>query len=205
MKTIVITGGIATGKSTVCGFVARMVPKAQIFDCDVQVHDLLTSGPTRDRLVTEFGGQILDSDGEIDRSCLGDLVFSDSTKRNELESIVHPAILEKCLISKEKASSSGSVPLFVADVPLYYQVEFPIEPDAVVVVASSVDDQRDRLAARLGLGIDHERVGKMITAQMPVADKVERAGNIVIWNSGNLETLRQQTRLALDGVETSNG
>jgi dephospho-CoA kinase len=204
MKTIVITGGIATGKSTVCRLICELVPETVIFDCDRVVHELLTSKTIRDRLAAEFGDQILNPKGKIDRLRLGDIVFSDAAQRSHLESIIHPAVLEQCLVSQEKALNSGIVPLFVADVPLYYQSEFSIESDAVFVVAASVDEQRQRLRDRIGPEADENRIESLISAQMPVMEKAKLADK-VIWNSGNIESLRRQTRIAIDALDPSHG
>jgi dephospho-CoA kinase len=204
MRTIVITGGVATGKSTVCRLIGDMVPEAVLFDCDRVVHDLLTSKSIRDRLAAEFSDQILGPKGEIDRSRLGDIVFSNAAHRSLLEEIIHPAVLERCIASKEKALNSGVVPLFVADVPLYYQAEFPIEPDTVIVVAASPDDQRRRLRKRLGAEGAEDRIDLLLSSQMAVAEKVELADRIV-WNSGNIETLKRQTHIAIDALDLSHG
>ncbi|MEM9282006.1 MAG: dephospho-CoA kinase [Verrucomicrobiota bacterium] len=200
MKTIIITGGIATGKSTVCGYIAELEPKAVIFDCDAVVHELLTTNLMRDRLSLEFSDHILDSNGNVDRSSLGGLVFSDVAKRRRLESIVHPAVLEQCTASRKEASESGDHPLFVADVPLYYQVDFPIDSDAVWVVGASSDEQRFRLLARYNGDIEESRVEQLIEAQMPILEKVMLADK-VIWNCGSMDSLNQQTWLAIEEIK----
>lgn len=193
MRTVVVTGGIATGKTTVCQLFLQRVPGAVLFDCDVAVHDLLTKPDIKERLKPEFGDAIFTSENEVDRSRLGKIVFSDADKRRFLENVLHPRVLKQCLKAREEALETGTVPLFLADVPLFYEVDFPIEMDEVVVVAASRDIRLRRMRERGG--IDVEAAERFLSIQMPLEEKIEKSDR-VIWNDGNISALRRQVHYA---------
>lgn len=193
MRTVVVTGGIAAGKTTVCQLFQQYSPAVAFFDCDASVHELLTKSEIKEKLKSEFGDSILDSKEEIDRPRLGDIVFSDAGKRKSLEGVLHPEVLKLCLDAKEKASIAGAAPFFLADVPLFYEVDFPIEADEVFVVAASKQTRLRRLRERGGL--DAESAERLITLQMPLEEKIRKA-NRVIWNEGHISTLRKQVHYA---------
>jgi dephospho-CoA kinase len=193
MRTVVVTGGIASGKTTACELYKQCVPEAVFFDCDASVHDLLTNEGIKQRLATEFGNAIFTSEKEVDRPRLGNIVFADAEKRKVLEGVLHPEVLKKCLAAKEEASETGRVPLFLADVPLFYEVDFSIEPDEVIVIAASRDLRLRRLRERAGL--DFEAAERLLAIQMPLEEKIARADR-VIWNEGQIGALRKQVHFA---------
>ncbi len=189
MKTIVVTGGIAAGKSTACELFMQRVPEAVFFDCDEAVHDLLTKPGIKEKLRAGFGDAIFTPDDGVDRSRLGEIVFSDAAKRSLLESILHPEVLNQCLEARKTASDSGAAPLFLADVPLYYEVDFSFKVDEVVVVAASRETRLRRLRERAS--ITFERAERLLDIQMPQEEKMARADR-VLWNEGSISGLRKQ-------------
>jgi transcription termination factor Rho len=109
MHVMALTGGIASGKSTVCRFLREFLPSIVIFDCDTVVHRLLEADPEVASIITEtFGQQALDAQGRIDRHFLRGRVFSDPEARMRLEAILHPRVKQECLDSMENAATNGA-------------------------------------------------------------------------------------------------
>jgi transcription termination factor Rho len=186
-----LTGGIASGKSTVCRLLGEWLPSVVIFDCDAAVHRILESDPeAAARLAELFGGEVLDAKGRIDRQFLRERVFTDESARLALEGILHPRVRQECLDSLEQAAKSGA-DLFVADVPLFFEKGFDFGQTRVLVVASSRSTQIQRLKARSGL--DDPLIESILAAQLPVQEKISRA-DVVFWNDGPQAVLRSQVR-----------
>jgi transcription termination factor Rho len=191
MKALALTGGIASGKSTVCRLLKEFVPSVAIFDCDASVHRMLESDPEVAAIISDsFGDQATDAEGRIDRHFLRGKVFADEKARHQLESILHPRVKQECLDSLEKAATRG-VRLFVADVPLFFEKGFDFGQDHVLVVASSRSTQIQRLKGRGG--IEDSLIDSILAAQLPVQEKMSRA-DVVFWNEGPPSLIRSQIR-----------
>ena len=191
MRIMALTGGIASGKSTVCRILRDCLPGIVIFDCDAAVHRMLESDMELAALIREaFGGQVLDAHGRIDRHFLRGRIFNDELARLRLESILHPRVRQECLDSIEKAANNGAE-LFVADVPLFFERGFDCGQDQVLVIASSRSTQIQRLKARSGF--DDLLIESILAAQLPVQEKMSRA-DVVFWNEGPPSVLRSQVR-----------
>jgi transcription termination factor Rho len=191
MRIMALTGGIASGKSTVCRMLRDYLPGIVIFDCDASVHRLLESDLELAAQVREtFGDQALDGHGRIDRHFLRGRVFGDEKARLHLESILHPKVRQECLDSLEQAAKSGAE-LFVADVPLFFEKGFDFGQSQVLVIASSLSTQIQRLKARSGF--DDLLIDSILAAQLPVQEKMSRA-DVVFWNEGPPAVLRSQVR-----------
>jgi transcription termination factor Rho len=191
MQVMALTGGIASGKSTVCRLLREWLPGVVIFDCDAAVRRLLDEDPEIARQVhADFGESALDAAGRIDRNFLRGRVFSDDAARLRLEAILHPRVRQECLDFREKASHSGAS-LFVADVPLLFEKGFDFGQEQVLVVASSRATQIQRLKARNGL--DDSLIDSILAAQLPAEEKIRRA-DVVFWNEGPPAVLRAQVR-----------
>jgi transcription termination factor Rho len=191
MHVMALTGGIASGKSTVCRMLREYLPNMEIFDCDAAVHRLLERNSEVGRLVSDhFGDLALDDRGHIDRHFLRVQIFSNEDARLALENILHPAVREECLDSLQVAAKRGA-DLFVADVPLFFEKGFDFGQSQVLVVASSRTTQIQRLKARSGL--DEAIIASILAAQLPVQEKISRA-DVVFWNEGPLPVLRSQVR-----------
>ena len=190
-QVMVLTGGIACGKSTVCGLIREFLPDTVIFDCDAAVGALLDSD---DRVAGEilgtFGPEAVSSEGRVNRDFLREQVFANEAERAKLEGILHPRVMEECLASRDGAAKQGA-DLFIADVPLFFEKNLDIGQQSVLVVATSRDTQVQRLKARGGF--DDSLIDSMIAAQLPVSDKMSRA-DVVFWNEGEPETLRRQVQ-----------
>lgn len=191
MQIMALTGGIASGKSTVCRWLREWLPAVAIFDCDEAVHRLLEADSAVAAMVSEsFGREALDARGRIDRHFLRGRVFADDAARLRLEAILHPRVWQECLDSLEQAGKRGAE-LFVADVPLFFEKGFDFGQTQVLVVASSRSTQVQRLKARSGF--DDLLIESILAAQLPVQEKMSRA-DVVFWNEGPPAVLRSQVR-----------
>lgn len=191
MRVMALTGGIASGKSTVCRLLREYMPAVVIFDCDAAVHRMLESDGEVAGIIGEaFGGRSLDAQGRIDRHFLRGRVFADEGARLRLESILHPRVRQECLDSLQNAAKRGAE-FFVADVPLLFEKGFDFGQDQVLVVASSRSTQIQRLKARGGF--EDSLIESVLSAQLPVGEKMAKA-DVVFWNEGPPSVLRSQVR-----------
>ncbi len=192
MRVMVITGGIASGKSTVCRCLSEYLqPAGLIFDCDAAVHRILEADAGLAGILVEaFGAHALDDQGRIDRNFLRGRIFSDTSGRLKLEAILHPRVRQECLDSLAQAATQGAE-WFVADVPLFFEKGFDIGQTQVLVVAASRSTQIRRLKARSGF--DDALIDSILAAQLPVQEKMSRA-DVIFWNEGPPAVLRSQVR-----------
>ncbi len=193
MISVIVTGGIATGKSAFVSRYRDAVPDCHVFDSDRCVHELLTTAEVVRLVVRDFGNGVLDEEGRVSRLKLRDIVFGDRDRRRLLEEMLHPRVRQRCREEQASVEIAGGVAAFLADVPLFYESRgFDIPHDEVVVVATSPAIQLGRLCERSRLTPDMAQ--KIIGSQMPLARKMERADRVV-WNDGNRETLGIQASL----------
>jgi transcription termination factor Rho len=191
MRVMVLTGGIASGKSTVCRLLGEYLPKLVLFDSDATVHRLLDTDPqVRAEISQAFGESILTANGKVDRDALRTHIFGNDAARTQLEFILHPKVRQECLDSLRNAAKSGAE-FFVADVPLFFEKGFDFGQSQVLVVASSRSTQIQRLKARNGFG--DLLIESILAAQLPVQEKIARA-DVVFWNDGPPASLRSQVR-----------
>jgi dephospho-CoA kinase len=182
-----LTGGIAAGKTTAAAMLAAL--GAHVIDTDELARRALEPGmPAFETAVRAFGREILKADGAIDRERLGDIVFADAQRRQQLNEIVHPevrAAWQGELVELKRAGWHGVV---VVVIPLLYEVGAQDWFNAVVVVGCAETTQRRRLGER---GLSEAQAEARIRAQWPMTAKMERA-DFVIWNEGSLAVLEQQ-------------
>lgn len=186
MVRAALTGGIATGKSTVLEiFRLHGIPT---IDADVIAHAALAPGsPGALAVAARFGARVVGADGVINRSALGAIVFADAAARRDLEAIVHPEVYQA--IEHWLDGRPAGTPLAVADIPLLFETGRDRDFDAVIVAACPPDEQLRRLIARDGL--NEADAAARIAAQWPLQQKIERAG-FVVWTTGaQVETERQ--------------
>ncbi len=187
MRLVGLTGGIASGKSTVSAMFAA--EGAEIVDADLLAREVVSPGtPGLAEIVDAFGDEVLDESGALDRKRLGQIVFADADKRRTLEHITHPRIFQRFLARSEEARARA-LPALIYDAPLLFERELHRMMDVVVVVWVPRELQRARLMARDGL--DREAALLRLAAQMPLDDKRALATH-VIDNSGSLEQTRRQ-------------
>lgn len=185
MKWIGLTGGIATGKSTV-GQILRDLGYP-VLDADALSREAVAPGTEGYRRVLEaFGSGVLRADGTIDRRALAGIVFSDPAARRRLEQIVVPLVMAKARSLRRGFAASGARAAFFEAATLFEQ-RLEDEFDAVVVVSCDPALQRRRLAARNRLS--PADVEARIQSQMPMEEKEVRA-DYVIDNNGSVDELR---------------
>ena len=183
-----LTGGIATGKSTVSQMlVAR---GAALIDADVVARRIMEPGhPVLAKVVERFGETVLLADGQLNRKRLGEIVFSDPVERKALEDITHPAIRREMKAELEALERENSERLVVADIPLLYEsgLENLYEEIMVVYVPRSL--QLERLMQRDALTVQEAEL--RLAAQMDIEEKRRRA-DILIDNSRSYEETESQ-------------
>lgn len=185
LRVIGLTGGIATGKSTVARFLREL--GAVVIDADELSREAVMPGSrTLERIVVDFGSDILLPDGGLDRKRLGSLVFSNADKRRTLEQIIHPVIRKLAEEHITRAEELGLRRVFYM-APLLIESGADDRVDEIWVVTVRPDVQLERLMARDG--ITRETAERIIASQMPLAEK-ERYGRIIIDNSGTPEETR---------------
>jgi dephospho-CoA kinase len=188
MPSIGVTGGISTGKSTFMNCLRQLFPEATFFDADLMARELARQDKNvLAEIRKTFGGRVFTESGELNRDALRGIVFGASEKRRQLEQILHPPIRRHWSREAEKHRQSNQY--FFADIPLLYETGGEQLCNRVVVVACSEEIQMRRLMQRTGL--DRNAAEAIISAQMPVSEKVTLA-NHVIWNNGPERLLAEQ-------------
>jgi dephospho-CoA kinase len=179
MRRVALTGGIATGKSTI---LRRLLQPHGIptIDADVLAREVVRPGtPAAAAIRDRFGDVLFTADGELDRKALGALVFREPQARLALEGIVHPEVYAR--IMRWFSELPPSTPVAVADIPLLFETHHENDFDTVVVAACEPAEQVARLMRRDGLTESEAR--QRLDAQWPIAEKVQRA-DYVIWTDG---------------------
>ena len=192
MNWIGLTGGIATGKSTVARLVeGRGIP---VVDADHVSHELSQPGQSGyEAIVSHFGASILDAQKLIDRQKLALLIFSDATHKASLEGILHPLIQVEVKRRRTDLSQKGHQLCFY-DVPLLFEKNLEQQFSSTVFVWCSPAQQLSRLMARNGL--TQEQAVLRISNQMSLLDKVSRA-NHCLDNSGDTADIEKQLDVLL--------
>ena len=180
-----LTGGIASGKSTVSTMLAEL--GAVIIAADALARDVVERGtPGLDAVVAEFGTALLTPEGDLDRSGMGSLVFSDPEARKRLEAIVHPLVLER-MVALEKAAPEEA--LVVHDIPLLAEGGRADTFDAVIVVDCPPELQVARMMSDRGW--TREDAESRIAAQATREERLAIATH-VIDNTGGIDELRDR-------------
>ncbi|WP_410983462.1 dephospho-CoA kinase [Bacillus cereus] len=192
--TIVIglTGGIASGKSTVSQMFREM--NIPVIDADIIAREVVEQGKEAYKEIVEvFGEGVLQVDGELDRQKLGSIVFHNEEKRLQLNKIVHPAVRKEMNAQKDMYIKEG-VQAVVLDIPLLFESKLTALVDQILVVAVSPSTQLERLMKRNGF--TEEDAKARIDSQMSLAEKVTLA-NKVIYNDGTIAETKAQLQLIL--------
>ena len=188
MLKVGLTGGIASGKSTVSGMFREL--GAHIIDADVLAKEALEPGrPAYAETIRVFGRRIAGSDGRIDRRALGEIVFGDPEKRRALEAIVHPRVFEEEARIFGELSAREPRGIAVFDAALLIESGAHVRMDKVVLVWCREETQVARMAEKWGL--TPEEAAVRVRAQMPLDEKKKYA-DYVIDNDGDLAGTRAQ-------------
>lgn len=180
---IALTGGIASGKSAVAEIFASL--GAPVLDTDQIARDVVEPGtPTLAKLVSEFGSDILDASGRLDRARMRARVFADPKQRKRLEAITHPAIREELAARAMRAQG----PYQIHVIPLLIEGGRADAYDRVLVVDTTEEQQLKRLLARDGSSIEQAR--QILAAQATREQRLDIADD-VIDNTGTLQDLHE--------------
>jgi dephospho-CoA kinase len=188
MLRVGLTGGIATGKSTAGQMFVEL--GCHLIDSDRITHQLFEPGQNVHKAVVEqFGKQIVAPDGTIDRRILGDIVFKNPEARLKLNSLVHPAVIQRQQEWLNEMQQKDPAGVAIVDAALMIEVGTYKNYDKVIVVTCRPETQKRRLLERSGLNED--QIDARIRSQMPMTEKVKYA-DFVIDNSGDLSDTRRQ-------------
>ena len=177
-----LTGGVASGKSTVAA--ALRARGAAIVDADAIAREVVRPGePAYQSIIAAFGPSVVGPGGALDRKALARRVFADADARRRLNALTHPDIRRRMAEEAVHLTASGGTPVIVFDIPLLLDTTdgSDLALDGIVVVYADPETRLRRLTARDGLPEDDAR--RRLAAQIPLEDKVKRA-DWVIDNSG---------------------
>lgn len=182
-----LTGGIASGKSTVSKMFKDM--GITVIDADIEARLAVEKGePAYENIVAFFGRDILLEDGSINRARLGEIIFNDLEKRLKLNSIVHPEVRKRMLAKRDQAIEAGER-LIIMDIPLLFESKLTYMVDKILLVYVDAETQLERLMERNHF--TKEEAISRINSQMPLKDKI-KLSDAVIDNNGTIEETRNQ-------------
>ena len=194
-RVIGLTGGIASGKSTVAAMLREL--GAPVVDADELARRVVEPGSAGLAAIVErFGPEVLDAAGALDRKQLGARVFADPEARAALNAITHPRIAELSQREIARHAAAGA-PVVIYEAALIVENELHRGLDGLIVVSVPAEVQLERLMARDGLGEDEARA--RLAAQLPLADKVAVADQ-VIDNAGTVEETRAQVARVWEAI-----
>jgi dephospho-CoA kinase len=198
VKLVGLTGGIASGKSTVATVLQRL--GAAIVNADDLAREVVEPGREAwKEIVASFGSEVLQADQSLDRQKLRALIFNQPEARKRLESIIHPRV--RALAEERiRQNAAAGYPVVVYEVPLLFEGGLQEWLRPVILVACSVETQTARLQQRDRLSAADAE--KHIAAQMSLAEK-RRLADYVIENNGTLEDLERQTREILEKIKAT--
>jgi dephospho-CoA kinase len=190
-RIIGLTGGIATGKSTVSRYLEE-THQIPVLDADIYARQAVAVGsPVLGAIMERYGEGMLNPDGSLNRGQLGEVVFNDAQEKAWLEQQIHP-VVRQCF--QAAMADLAKVPIVVQAIPLLFEAGLTDQVTEIWVVACTPDQQRQRLMDRNGLSL--EQAEARIASQRPLAEKIALA-DVVLDNSGDLATLFHQVDQAL--------
>jgi dephospho-CoA kinase len=185
-----LTGGIASGKSTVAAMLREL--GFPVLEADLVAHKLLEPGqPAHDEVLKEFGSELADAAGRIDRAKLAKIVFDDPEKLARLNRIIHPRVEEIILRQFDDWQRNGVRDAAFVEAALLVEAGIAPKLDGLVVAFCEPEQQLERLRAR---GMSEVEAKRRLAAQMPVEEKLRRATETIDC-SGTIEETREQVRV----------
>ena len=178
-----LTGGIASGKSTVSKYLTEKGFK--VYDADKIAKDISEKISVQKEIVLNFGDKILTEEGKVDRKKLKEIVFADKNKLKKLNAIIHPKVIDFYKELKEKNTDEK----IIFDVPLLFESGIDKFCDKILIVISDYDVQLNRIIERDN--IDRELASKIIKSQVSNEERIKKA-DIVIENNTSLEELYEK-------------
>ena len=193
-----LTGGIATGKTTISNYLKSIdIP---VLDADEYARKVVEPGtPGLAEITNTFGEQVLRADGSLNRKLLGQIVFNDSSSRQTLNDITHPRI-QQMMADELHRLAEQQIPLVILDIPLLLENKDVAGADAVMVVTIPESLQLTRLMQRNNL--TEKEAQSRISAQMPLVEK-EKLADFVIDNSGTISSTQKQVEKVIQKIRQS--
>ncbi len=199
MILVGLTGGIATGKSTVAGMFGRC--GATVIDADGLAREVVKPGkPAWHEIVRTFGKTILNSDRTVNRQTLGARVFGHPAKLRRLERIIHPRVAREQMRLTRAAARKDRKAVVIYDVPLLFEAGIDARVDTIIVVTTDRETQIARLKKRNGF--TRSEALRRIKSQMPLADKRRRA-DYVLDGTLSLSQLKKEVRSLYQSMRPS--
>lgn len=196
-RIIGLTGGIATGKSTVSDYLARS-HQLPVLDADIYARQAVEPGSAvLGAIAARYGAAVLNADGSLNRGKLGEIVFNQPAEKAWLEQHIHPVVRDCFRVAMAKLAEA---PVVVQVIPLLFEANLSNQVSETWVVTCPLERQRQRLIDRNHLTL--EQANARIQSQMPLAEKVAKA-DVIIDNSADLPTLFRQVDEALQNAPES--
>ena len=194
MLKIGLTGGIGSGKSSVSKLFLKW--GAYIFDSDKEAKLILESNETtQNELIAEFGTDVLNAEGKIDKAKLARIAFQDEDHQLRLNTIIHPYVFSEIDTVFNKVLSSGKHEIFIVDAALIYESGADTHMDYVIVVTSHLKLRTERVMSRGDLNRDE--FFKRLDLQWPDEDKIN-ISDFVIHNNGTKDQLEAEAKMVYD-------
>ncbi|HEX4402347.1 MAG TPA: dephospho-CoA kinase [Galbitalea sp.] len=190
MKLIGLTGGIASGKSTVAHRLVEL--GAVLVDADVLAREVLEPGtPGLAEVERVFGPSVISADGALNRPALGAIIFADADKREQLNAITHPAIWKRAIELFQRAVAADPDVVIIYDVPLLAEAaaDRPMDFDLVVVVQADIQTRIDRMVELRNMS--RQEAESRVRAQASDEDRLMLADIVIDSNGTMTDTLRQ--------------
>lgn len=182
-----LTGGIASGKSTVSNYFREF--GAEVLDADVVAKELSEKEENVAKIIEIFGNEILDENGNISRKKMRERAFLEKDKLKQLNELLHPQVIE---VFKNKRENTAEDEIVIFDIPLLFEAGMENLCDTVIVVYISKRVQLERMMKRDRHGIDLAE--RIIESQMSMSDKIDKA-DIIINNNCTLEDLKNNVNV----------
>ncbi len=179
-----LTGGIASGKSTVSKMFKEL--GAEIIDADIEAKEISQREDVVSEMKNIFGNKILNENGKIDRNKIKEIIFSDKEKLKMLNNLIHPKVMEEFKKIKENADKND---IIIFDIPLLFETGMDKMCDKIMLVFVDINTQIKRMIERDN--ITEELAVKIINSQMSLDEKLKKS-EIHIENNGTLENLREK-------------
>lgn len=191
-----LTGGIASGKSTVSNYFREF--GAEVLDADVVAKELSEKKENVAKIIEIFGNEILDENGNISRKKMRERAFLEKDKLKQLNELIHPQVIE---VFKNKRENTKEDEIVIFDIPLLFEAGMENLCDTVIVVYISKRVQLERMMKRDRHGIDLAE--RIIESQMSMSDKIDKA-DIIINNNCTLEDLKNNVNVVYYNLQKNN-
>ena len=185
---LVVTGGIASGKTEFCRVLASHCKNVSFFSCDELVSKFLQDEEVLKKMDAIAHLEFRDINGFLSKDKLRQQIFTNPHLREQVEAILHPLVQKELLANKEKFTKLTNIDLFVVEIPLFFERNFAFDCDQVILVATKKSTQEKRLLKRWG---KLSYLEDILNSQLPMKNKIPQA-DVVVWNEGSFQCLTGQ-------------